>query len=240
MSKQTRQSEILDVIGPRIIGSGYAAGQVLRTEDWESEFDVSRTVLREALKVLESMRLIEMRRKIGVTVLPESDWNVFDPRIIRWRLAGPERERQIHSLTELRLSVEPVAARNAATRASDVQRISLLYHATQLEDAGVRRDLESLHEHDIAYHRLLLAASGNELFGALSAIVAEVLPVTGHLVHDVIPEHQTEPPNHLHSIAAKAIVDGDADAAEAATRALLLEVHEQMQHAYNVAMQAQQ
>lgn len=235
MSRQTLQADILDSIGPRIVESGYTAGQVLRTEDWETEFSVSRTVLREALKVLESMRLIEMRRKVGVTVRPDTEWNVFDPRLIRWRLASSDRERQIHSLTELRLSVEPVAARNAASRASEVDRVALLYHASQLEEAGVTRDLHRLQEHDIAFHRLLLSASGNELFSALSSIVAEVLPVTGHLVHDVLPEHQTSPHQHLHSVVARAILDSDAVGSEAAMRELLLEVDQQMREAYDLA-----
>ena len=216
----------------RIVENEYAPGQVLRTEDWEAEFDVSRTVLREALKVLESMRLIELRRKVGITVRPAIDWNVYDPRLIRWRLAGAERQRQIHSLTELRLAVEPVAARNAATRASHTDRVALLYHASQLEDAGLAADLERLHRNDVEFHRLLLTASGNELFASLSALVAEVLPVTGHLVHDVIPEQQTAPPRHLHTIAAQAIVDGDPRAAEEAMRELLYEVDEQMQLAW--------
>lgn len=232
MARTTLHSGLLDNIGPRIIGGDYRPGQVLRTEDWESELDVSRTVLREALKVLESMRLISMRRKVGVTVMPESSWNVFDPRVIRWRLASADRARQIHSLTELRLAIEPIAARNAATRASHLDRVALLYHASQLEDAGVSADLSRLQSNDVAFHQLLLSASGNELFSALSDIVAEVLPVTGHLVHDVIPEQQTSPPRHLHTIAAQAILDGDASASEEAMRELLLEVHEQMDRAY--------
>lgn len=232
MARNTIQSGVLDSIGLSIVEQRYPPGHVFRSEDWETEFDVSRTALREALKVLESMRLISMRRKVGITVLPETQWNVFDPRVIRWRLLSADRQRQIHSLTELRLAVEPVAARNAATRAASVDRVALLYHATQLENAGVEADLERLHHHDVAFHRLLLAASGNELFLALSELVAEVLPVTGHLVHDTIPEQQTAPPRHLHTIAAQAIVDGDATAAEQAMRELLVEVQEQMDLAY--------
>lgn len=228
MARETLHSDLVDRIGLRIVEHRYAEGQILRTEDWESEFDVSRTVLREALKVLESMRLVSMRRKIGVTVLPESHWKVFDPRVIRWRLSSSDRPRQIHSLTELRLAVEPIAARNAALNATPVQRVALLYHASQLEDAGVANDLERLKLNDVEFHRLLLAASGNELFAALSEIVGEVLPVTGHLVHDTIPEQQTSPPRHLHTVAAQAIVDADPRAAEDAMRELLVEVHEQM------------
>ncbi|WP_022883631.1 FadR/GntR family transcriptional regulator [Glaciibacter superstes] len=234
MSRQTLQSGILESIGNRIIDGEYKTGQVLRTDDWETEFDVSRTVLREALKVLESMRLISMRRKIGVTVRPESEWNVFDPRVIRWRLASASPDRQMHSLTELRLSIEPIAARNAALKGTATQRAELLYHATQLEDAGLQLDLERLQEHDIAFHSRLLEASGNEMFAALAPMVTEVLTVTGRVVHDVLPENQTSPPQRAHTRAAEAIMTGNPVAAENAMRELLLEIDGQMAEAYAV------
>ena len=86
-----------------------------------AHYAVSRTVAREAIRVLESMGLVTSRRRVGVTVTPRAQWNVFDPMLIRWRLAGSGRADQLRSLSELRAGFEPAAARYAATRATPEQ-----------------------------------------------------------------------------------------------------------------------
>ncbi|MEV4187473.1 GntR family transcriptional regulator, partial [Streptosporangium canum] len=97
-----------------IASGGLAAGQVLTIEELELRFGVSRSVIRETIRVLESMGLVSSRRRVGVTVAARTEWNLFDPRIIRWRLAGEGRGEQLRSLGELRRGVEPVAAALAA------------------------------------------------------------------------------------------------------------------------------
>ena len=91
---------------------------MLLTDELAERYEVSRTVVREAVRVLESMHLVESRRRVGVTVLPTERWNVYDPQVITWRLAGSDRARQLRSLTVLRSAVEPVAARLAAELAT--------------------------------------------------------------------------------------------------------------------------
>src|SRR5699024_1773672 len=73
----------------------------------EQDFGVSRTVAREAVRVLESMRLVVSRPRTGIRVRPRQDWSVFDPQLIRWRLAGTGRMEQLRTLNELRGAVEP-------------------------------------------------------------------------------------------------------------------------------------
>ncbi len=101
---------VLDTLGPEITAGEYPPGSVLRTDELAQRFDVSRSVMREVVRVLESMHLVESRRRVGVTVLPSREWNVYDPQVIRWRLAGTDRPRQLRSLTVLRSAIEPVAA----------------------------------------------------------------------------------------------------------------------------------
>ncbi|GHH72628.1 transcription factor [Streptosporangium violaceochromogenes] len=226
MVRRTLQDDILDVIGQQIVSGVLHPGQVLRTEDFEIEHDVSRTVLRETLKVLESMRLIGLRRRIGVTVLDRSEWRVFDPRVIRWRLAGADRDAQLRSLTDLRIAVEPVAARNAALFATPEQREELLSLAALLEESGKPRDADAYLQHDIAFHSALLRASGNEMFAALSSTIAAVL--TGRTVHHLTPEDPTPESLRLHLLVARSIAGENAAEAEAAMREILSEVSRQM------------
>lgn len=227
MPRQTLQDDILEAIGLRITSGEYAPLRVLRTEDLEGEFEISRTVAREALKVLESMGLVGMRRSVGVIVREQSDWNVFDPRVIRWKLAGPMRSAQLSSLTQLRYAVEPVAARYAALRASDEVRQEMLRMSGLIYEAEESGDIRFVLENDIAFHQLLLAASQNEMFTALSSLVAEVL--TGRAKHNLMPERPKPEAIRLHYLAAKAIAEGDAQTAEDALRGILSEVSEQME-----------
>ncbi|MEK8226374.1 GntR family transcriptional regulator [Oerskovia sp. M15] len=97
-----------DVLGQRITAGHLPAGSTLTLDGIGTEFGVSRTVTRETMRQLEALGLVRSGRRIGLVVLPEQDWNVYDARIIRWRLAGPGRDAQLRSLTELRCAVEPL------------------------------------------------------------------------------------------------------------------------------------
>jgi DNA-binding FadR family transcriptional regulator len=222
MARQTLQRDVLESLGAQIVAGTYQPGQVLRTEDLETEHNVSRTVLRETLKVLESMRLIGMRRRVGITVRARDEWNVFDPRVIRWRLSGADRSAQLKSLTALRIAVEPLAARAAAVNSTPSEKAELRNLAVLLEETGDSGDIDTYLQHDIAFHTLLLHASGNEMFSALSDVVAEVL--TGRTVHHLMPEHPHPDSRRLHSLVATCVSEGNARGAETAMRGLLTEV----------------
>src|SRR5436305_1674370 len=153
---------VLDSLGPAITAGEYPPGSVLRTDELAQRFDVSRSVMREAVRVLESMHLVESRRRVGVTVRPKSEWNVYDPQVIRWRLAGADRPHQLRSLTVLRSAVEPVAAGLAARNASPAQCADLTEQALGMVATSRGRQLEAYLVHDVAFHRIVLNASGNE------------------------------------------------------------------------------
>src|SRR6266516_8198527 len=107
-------------IGLRIVQGELEAGDPLPTEDELSgELSVSRTVLRESIKVLAAKRLPESRPKTGTRVRQRAEWNLLDPDVLAWQLeAGPDR-RFLEDTLELRRLIEPAAARFAAERASE-------------------------------------------------------------------------------------------------------------------------
>lgn len=221
MARVTLQSDLIDEIGSRIVAGSYAPGQMLLTQALEADFDLSRTVVREALKVLESMQLLEIKRSVGITILDRSRWNVYDPRIIRWRLAGSARADQLRSLTELRIAVEPIAAGLAARAATGAQKSELLELSEQMGASAAAGLYETFIEQDIRFHGLLLEASGNEMFvglgGAIGAVVqgyegdadAKIARLAEHAVSG-------------HGVVARYIADGDSGAAETVVRTLLV------------------
>lgn len=168
-------NSVLDTIGRQITDGELPAGHVLTLERIQQRFGVSRTVARETMRLLESIGLVVSRRRVGITVQPPSSWQVFDPRVIWWRLSGQGRDAQLRSLTELRIAVEPLAAGAAARGASAAERRRAVELAAAMRKTGEAGELEEFLELDIAFHALLLGASGNEMFAALIDVVAVVL-----------------------------------------------------------------
>ncbi|MFB6717733.1 MULTISPECIES: FadR/GntR family transcriptional regulator [unclassified Streptomyces] len=209
-------THVLDTLGLEIAAGEHRPGQVLRTDELAQRFDVSRTVVREVVRVLESMHLVESRRRVGVTVRPTEAWNVYDPQVIRWRLAGADRPRQLRSLTVLRSAIEPVAAGLAARNATPEQCAALTECALGMVATSRGQQLEGYLEHDIAFHRIVLNASGNEMFARLGDVVAEVL--AGRTHHQVMFEDPDPAAVTLHVRLAEAVREGDAVAAEQLTK----------------------
>ncbi|MFI8997232.1 FadR/GntR family transcriptional regulator [Streptomyces sp. NPDC053542] len=213
---QGLHAKVLESLGPEIAAGDHAPGTVLRTDELAQRFDVSRTVIREAVRVLESMHLVESRRRVGVTVRPTEEWNVFDPRVIRWRLAGADRPRQLRSLTVLRCAIEPAAAGLAARHATPGQCAALTEHAMGMVATSRGQQLEAYLVHDTAFHKTLLTASGNEMFARLNDVVAAIL--TGRTHHHVMFTDPDPAAVTLHVQVAEAVRTGDAARAEELTR----------------------
>jgi DNA-binding FadR family transcriptional regulator len=211
----------LDHVGGRIVGGKLAPGDVLTLERLSREYAVSVPVAREVVRVLESMGMVRSRRRVGVTVLPREEWNAFDPRLIRWRLASSDRLAQLQSLSELRRGFEPVAAALAAQHATSEQCGALAGAVSDMVVHGHAGDLEAYLVADVAFHRTLLEASGNEMFRALGDVVEEVL--VGRTHHDLMPSRPDEGAIELHEVVARAVRTGDAPAAERAMREVIEE-----------------
>ena len=108
-------ASVLDTIGEEIVSGVQAEGDTFTLHDLSKRFDISRTVAREAMRALEQLGLVSSSRRVGLKVLPQSEWHVFDNAVISWRLRSEEqRAAQIESLRELRDAIEPSAARLAA------------------------------------------------------------------------------------------------------------------------------
>lgn len=207
-------ARVVDLLGLAVSSGELASGSVVRIEELEERYRVSRSVIREALRVLASMGMVTSRRRVGVQILPPTEWNVYDPQLIRWRLASPSRISQLRSLFELRAAIEPEAARLAALRAPLNDASELMGLAGKLWAAGRDGDTELFLKLDIEFHRLVLSASGNEMFGKLNTLVAEVL--TGRTNYGLMPEHPHEEALQMHVDVASAIQRGSTQEAHAA------------------------
>jgi DNA-binding FadR family transcriptional regulator len=207
-------ARVLDLLGLAICAGDLETGSVVRIEQLQERYGVSRSVVREAIRVLASMGLVASRRRVGVQVLPATKWNLYDPQVIGWRLASPARTAQLQSLTELRTAIEPEAARLAALRAPLAGASELMGLAGKLWAAGQANDAETFLTLDIQFHRLVLSSSGNEMFAKLTTLVQAVL--TGRTQYGLMPRHPHKEALQLHVDVASAIQRGNGDDAHAA------------------------
>ena len=217
---------VLEAVGIAVASGSLPPGSRLTLDVLQQEYGISRTVARDTMKVLESMNLVYSRRRVGIVVQERALWNVYDPKLVRWRLASDNSAEQYSSLTELRIAVEPIAAAGAARRASAAERAKLLSLAGDLRRLGEAGDLEAFLAADIEFHRMLLHSCGNEMFTALEGMVAEVL--TSRTKQGLMPFKPRNEALQAHEDVAAAVAGGDAVTAETAMHHILDEVRNAM------------
>jgi DNA-binding FadR family transcriptional regulator len=219
-------ARVLDELGTAICSGEMGAGDLLYIDDLAERYSVSRSVVREALRVLSSMGMVTSRRRVGTQICPAAAWNVFDPHVIRWRLASRQRNAQLRSMTELRTAVEPLAARLAAERSSADAGSDLVSTAAKMWAAGQSGDQETFLRLDIDFHRQVLAGSGNDMFMKLHELVAEVL--AGRTHHGLMPRYPDEEALRLHADVAQAIQRRDGARAQEAMVRIMQQALDEM------------
>lgn len=208
--------QTVERLARRILSGQLAEGATIDIPALEDELDVSRTALREALKVLAAKGLVGARQKRGTFVRTREEWNLLDGDVMRWQFAGPEPTwtRFLGDLAEVRGLVEPPAARLAATRRTDADVAAL--DAALAAMAGAATPAAAVAA-DLGFHRALLAGTHNELLTRMEVVIERALAERDRIVH----EAEAPDPVPAHTAVRDAIATGDPDAAYDAMRALL-------------------
>ncbi|WDR03075.1 FadR/GntR family transcriptional regulator [Devosia algicola] len=166
---------ILSTLGKRILGGHYPEGAALPIEaDLCAEFDVSRTVLREAVKMLTAKGLLVSRKRAGTLVRSASNWNRLDADVLSWMGSLDPDPVFVRGLLEARLAIEPASARLAAMHSTsmDLATIEAAYHDMRTTPAD---DLAGRIAADVAFHIGILEASHNPVFAGLGKLIKHAL-----------------------------------------------------------------
>jgi DNA-binding FadR family transcriptional regulator len=165
--------QVVHELGKRIVSGQVEPGVVLPREETLAEsLRVSRTALREALKVLSAKGLIESRAGVGARVLEERFWNQLDPDVLTWRCASMPADDFIDKLVEMREIIEPAAAASAARRRTPAQLAEIERACAAMEAA---RSLDAWAQADLEFHEAVLQATCNELLQSLFSVVETAL-----------------------------------------------------------------
>jgi DNA-binding FadR family transcriptional regulator len=143
--------------------------------DLAQQLGVSRTILRESMKVLVDKGMVEMRPKFGTRARPRSAWNLLDPDILAWQAEVHPDARFLRDLCEVRLAIEPTAAGFAAVRATEeeVSLIERCWRGRELQAQTGDYTGEEVIDLDLRFHTAVVAASHSPLLRQLSETIRE-------------------------------------------------------------------
>jgi len=167
-------SQIMHQLGKAIVTGKYGATNPFPIEsELCKSYGVSRSILREAVKMLSAKGLIASRPRQGTWVQPQSNWNILDVDVLSWLLARKFEPELLVEFLQVRLAIEPMAARLAA-KAASADAIAAIEQALDRMQAAEQGDDDPLLS-DIAFHVAVLEASGNRFYARLRDLISAAL-----------------------------------------------------------------
>jgi DNA-binding FadR family transcriptional regulator len=168
-------AQVTQLLGRRIVAGTYPEGAVLPNEGLLcAELGVSRTALREGVKVLVAKGLLLARPRVGTRVQPRAQWQSLDADVLAWRCELPPDDAFIAQLAEMREIIEPAAAALAAQNRSEADLAALDAAFQRMQRSRTQAEWVAA---DFDFHRALLQATGNPLLAPLAALVGSALQV---------------------------------------------------------------
>lgn len=200
-------------LGVAIVTGGYKPGDTLSGEvEFSEKLNVSRSAVREALRMLAAKGLVESRPKTGTRVSPQTRWNLLDPEVLGWMFEAEPSKAFIRDLFELRMIIEPAAAELAAQRRTGRELARMGHALGEMELYGL--NTEAGRAADQTFHNTILEATRNAPLIALAGTIAAAVSWTTifkqrkrKLPRDPLPDHR---------LVYNAIADSDAAAAREA------------------------
>ncbi|MDE2110155.1 MAG: FadR family transcriptional regulator [Alphaproteobacteria bacterium] len=225
---------IVQDLGVAVVSGKYSTKNPFPVEaELCEQYGASRSVLREAVKMLTAKGLLSARPRQGTWVQPEENWNLLDPDVLRWLMERKFSFSLLREFTQVRLAVEPKAAALASVVAGTREKAAIKA-AIERMAASERGEDDSLSS-DIAFHVAILSASGNRFYTQLRKLTETALRFSIRMTNRYKGVHRASVRDHKK--ISDAILAGDALAAEAATHELIQEALDLINRAEETAAQ---
>ncbi|WP_420606606.1 FadR/GntR family transcriptional regulator [Novosphingopyxis sp.] len=222
--------KVAEDLGTSIVTGARAPGSLLPGElELASELGVSRSVVREALRILSAKGLLESKPKTGTRVREREKWNILDPSLLAWMFETVPSAQFVRNLFELRMIVEPAAAELAARKRS-ARQLSIMGHSLETMAIHTLATAEGQLA-DQQFHAAILEATDNELIVNLSATIGAAVRWTTFFKYRSLKKPRD--PIDEHRQLFQAIADGDADAARQVAIALIRQAEADTETALN-------
>lgn len=220
-SGQNLTYAIVEELGQAVVTQTYSDDDPFPIEaELCKQFRASRTVLREAVKMLTAKGLLSARPRQGTWVEPESNWNLLDPDVLRWLLERKFSLELLAEFSEVRMGIEPAAAMLAARNATP-ESLARIRHAIERMKAAARGEDDPLAS-DIAFHVAILHATGNRFYSQLEGVIGAALRISIRLTNSVKGVPQADV--NLHKKVLDAIEAGEPQKARTAMENIISEV----------------
>ena len=166
---------LAEKIGQRILAGEYEAGSILPGEiELGEQFGVSRTAVREAVKMLAAKGMLLPRPRIGTRVMPQTNWNFLDQELLTWWMTRDNFDQVMEHFLILRRLLEPQACSLAAMNASEKQRALLASLMAEMRELHEDFNRERWIQVDTQFHQLIYEASGNPFLMSFANLFSSV------------------------------------------------------------------
>ena len=210
---KSMHGRIVRELGLRILSGELAPGERLPAEaELTRKYEVSRPVLREAVRVLAAKGLVQSRQRAGAIVRPRADWHLLDPDVLYWMIQTRPAPEFVQTLMGMRRVFEPGAAALAARSATDEQLAGI---AQAYDGMAAAPDADAMLEPDLAFHRRIAEATGNDLMAYIGTMLSLALRESIKLSSRLPNTHALALPRHKAILTA--LQNRDAAAAHQAT-----------------------
>ncbi len=211
VSKNNLSEQVTNDLGKAIISNHYKSGANLPTEAQLCEqYSVSRTAIREAVKMLSAKGLISSKPRQGIRVEPAENWNLYDTNVLDWLLHSSPSLEVLEEFLQVRMAIEPHAAALAAKN-GDKAKIQKIKDALDVMEKAARIDDASMFDSDLAFHSSILQASGNRFIAKLKEFISTALSVS--IQHTTPAKGDRMSIVEEHSKVYHAIANGEAERA---------------------------
>ncbi len=199
-------------LGRKIVSGHYRPGDLLEDEAALADrYRVSRSVIRDAVKVLVGKGLLEVRRGIGTRVRNRNNWGLLDDDVLAWHQAAPPNPDLLRQLMDIRRVIEPKAARWAAELGSEEAHAEIAASQDSMEQE--KGSIEDYIIADARFHRALLRAAGNDFLRAMEGVIFTALLNSIRLTNKDPRDNAASIP--FHRAITDAVLARDGDSAEA-------------------------